>query len=228
MSVTRTGSGRRGAVGSPSHPVADVARRRCREVHPQRAAGAVVACGECWERAIRDDERAVVLFGLPREIEPDPDYVDEVAVELAVAGCRPRLVPAEEAAAVAVLAGRGWSDSRIGQWLGIRHSRVAALRAGSAVAAAVEVGPLRLEREPQEMHAGGSAAYRVLVEDRWVGWVGDGQAWRGWRYGARQWWACWREDGDTAARWSTDLDFATRAAALDALTAQVTAAAGAA
>ncbi|MFL6144919.1 MAG: hypothetical protein ACJ72N_24020 [Labedaea sp.] len=45
-----------------------------------------VGCGACWERAIRDDERAVVLFGLPREIEVDPSLVDEVAVELALRG----------------------------------------------------------------------------------------------------------------------------------------------
>jgi hypothetical protein len=129
-------SNRRGVVGSPTHPVAEPARRRCRELHPQRAAGAVVACGECWERAIRDDERAVVLFGLPREIEPDPDYVDEVAVELAVAGHRSRLTPMEEAKAVAVLLRRGWSDTRIAEWLGIRASRVVDLRSGVALARA--------------------------------------------------------------------------------------------
>jgi hypothetical protein len=89
-----------------------------------------VACGRCWERAIRDDERAVVLFGLPREIEPDPEYVDEVAVEQAVAGHRPRLTPVEQARAVAILLRRGWSDTRIAEWLGIRPPRVIDLRAG--------------------------------------------------------------------------------------------------
>jgi hypothetical protein len=129
--------GRRAAVGSPSHPVAEPARRRCRALHPERAARVAVACGECWERAIRDDERAVVLFGLPREIEPDPDYVDEIAVEQAIAGHRPRLVPAEEAAAVAVLAARGWSDTRIAEWLGTRFTRVVELRAASTAIAAI-------------------------------------------------------------------------------------------
>jgi len=122
---------RRGAVGSPSHPLAEVARRRCRDEHPHRAAGAVVACGECWERAIRDDERVCVEFGLPREIEPDPDYVDVVAVELAVAGHRQRLTPVEEAKAVAILLRRGWSDTRIAGWLGIRTPRVVDLRSGA-------------------------------------------------------------------------------------------------
>jgi hypothetical protein len=79
--------------------------------HPRTAAAVAVACGDCWERAIRDDERVVVLFGLPREIEPDPSYVDEVAVSHAVAGHRPRLTPLEEAKAVAILLRRGWSDT---------------------------------------------------------------------------------------------------------------------
>ncbi|MHA6623903.1 hypothetical protein ACU61A_00705 [Pseudonocardia sichuanensis] len=127
---------KRGAVGPPSHPVAEPARRRCRELHPRTAAAVAVACGECWERAIRDDERAVVLFGLPREIEPDPEYVDEVAVERAVAGHRPRLTPVEQSRAVAVLLRRGWSDSRIGEWLGIRVPRVIDLRSGVATARA--------------------------------------------------------------------------------------------
>jgi hypothetical protein len=91
-----------------------------------------VACGECWERAIRDDERVVVLFGLPREIAPDPEYVDVVAVELAVAGHKPALTPPEEAKAVAILLRRGWSDTRIAEWLGIRASRVINLRSGAA------------------------------------------------------------------------------------------------
>jgi hypothetical protein len=98
-----------------------------------------VACGECWERAIRDDERAVVWFGLPREIKPDPNYVDEIAVEQAIAGRRPRLVPAEEAAAVAVLARRGWSDTRIAEWLGIRYARVVELRTPAPAGDSAEV-----------------------------------------------------------------------------------------
>lgn len=124
-------SARRSTVGSPTHPVAEPARRRCRAHHPKRAAAVGVACGECWEQAIRDDERAVILFGLPREIEPDPTYVDQVAVELAVAGHKPRLTPVEEAEAVAILVRRGWRDMRIAEWLGIRPSRAVDLRAGA-------------------------------------------------------------------------------------------------
>jgi hypothetical protein len=70
-------------------------------------------------------------------------------------------------------------------------------------------------------HSGGVMVYRVNVDGRWIGWVGDGREWRGWRYGGRKWWACWREDGDTAARWNTDLTCATRKAALAALLEQV-------
>jgi hypothetical protein len=53
------------------------------------------------------------------------------------------------------------------------------------------------------------------------GWVGDGREWRGRRYGARRWWACWREDGDEWARWNTDLEHGSRAAALAALLDQI-------
>jgi hypothetical protein len=132
-----SGRVRRGVVGSWSHPLAGVARRRCRGLHPRTAAAVSVACGDCWERAIRDDERVVVLFGLPREIEPDPAYVDVVAVERAVAGHKPRLTPLEEAKAVAILLRRGWSDTRIAEWLGIRASRVVDLRSTATVRKAV-------------------------------------------------------------------------------------------
>jgi hypothetical protein len=81
------------------HPVAAVAARLCKaHLGAVRASGlGGVACGGCWERAIRDDERAVVLFGLPREIEPDPSYVDEIAVELALRGESVALTPTERA-----------------------------------------------------------------------------------------------------------------------------------
>ena len=91
---------------------------------------------------------------------------------------------------------------------------------------------VQLERAPDAMHSGGTVAYRVLLADgtsagRWIGWVGDGRAWRGWRYGTRQWWACWREHGDTAARWSTDLTYPTSTAAVADLLAHITPAGGA-
>lgn len=84
----------------------------------------------------------------------------------------------------------------------------------------------RLQREQRDepMHAGGTVGYRVYLGGRWVGWVGDGREWHGWRYGGRRWWACWREDGDAAARWNTDLEHGSRAAAIAALLDQVAAA----
>lgn len=70
--------------------------------------------------------------------------------------------------------------------------------------------------------SGGTVIYRVTVDGTWVGWIGDGRAWKGWRYGGRRWWACWRQDGDTAARWSSNLDYPTRTAARVALLARIT------
>jgi hypothetical protein len=71
----------------PSHPLARVAAARCRAAgHEAAGRRGVVACGACWERAIRDDERFVVECDLPREVTVDPLYVDEVAVERACAG----------------------------------------------------------------------------------------------------------------------------------------------
>ena len=68
---------------------------------------------------------------------------------------------------------------------------------------------------------GGATTYRVLLDNRWIGWVGDGREWTGRGFGGRRWWACWREADDAAARWSTGLDFYRRHAALIALLAQV-------
>jgi len=61
-------------------------------------------------------------------------------------------------------------------------------------------------------HAGGEVTYRVEI---------DGRPWRGWRRGGRRWWACWREADNTAARWSSELEFGTRSAALAALLTEV-------
>lgn len=109
----------------PRHPVAAVAARLC-EAHlgtlRHRLVGQT-ACGACWERAIRDDERAVVLFDLPREVIPDPSYIDEIAVELACRGEDVALTPAERRVAhqrmraaerkAAEVSGRGWISSTV-------------------------------------------------------------------------------------------------------------------
>ncbi|MEV6244516.1 hypothetical protein [Lentzea sp. NPDC051838] len=71
--------------------------------------------------------------------------------------------------------------------------------------------------------SGGTVVYRVTVDDTWIGWVGDGRKWKGSHYGPVRWWACWRQDGDTAARWCSDLDYRSRNAARLALLVRITA-----
>lgn len=110
------------------HPLAEVARSRCLEMHgPSYGRIGRTACGACWERVIRDDERFAVLFGLPRVLDVDPDYVDVVAVERACAGQRQRLTPAEQAAAIRQLALRGYPAARIARRLRMPAERVRAL-----------------------------------------------------------------------------------------------------
>jgi hypothetical protein len=95
---------------------------------------------------------------------------------------------------------------------------------------ATETAPtfeLSLKAAPdEEIALGGTIVYAVLVDGRRVGWVGDERPWRGHRYGQRQWWACWREDDDSAARWNSfDAPvMRSRKAALTALTEQIEAA----
>lgn len=111
----------------PEHPLAEVAERHCRN-HDQDIAREV-ACGECWERAIRDDERIVVECGLPREIEPDPGYVDEIAVDLACRGEPVSLTPVELAVAVHRLGTKGLSPVEIARQLHLSYSEVIAVSA---------------------------------------------------------------------------------------------------
>lgn len=82
---------------SERHPLASVARRNC-SAHPtgRRYLVGGVACGQCWEAAIRTDERFAVEFGLG-ELDRDPEYIDIVAVERALAGRRVPLTNAERA-----------------------------------------------------------------------------------------------------------------------------------
>jgi hypothetical protein len=72
-------------------------------------------------------------------------------------------------------------------------------------------------------HLGGTVTYVVFTDDdRMIGLIGDGRDWRGHRYGGRRWWAAWRQEGDTAARWNSGgLAYRTRAAALSALASAV-------
>jgi hypothetical protein len=122
--------GGNGHFGS-AHPVAGVAARLCeRHLGYRRAVGlGAVACGACWEQAVRADERAVVLFDLPQEVTPDPGFVDEIAVELACRGERVALTPPEFVAAVQRLAGSGESSGRVAERLGVASRTVERVRA---------------------------------------------------------------------------------------------------
>ena len=88
------------------HPLAQIASRHCRDPHGPLVGG--VACGRCWELAIRDDERVVVEHDLPREQLPDHLLVDEVAIARAIDGQRVWLRPAERRLAIARLLDRGF------------------------------------------------------------------------------------------------------------------------
>ncbi len=54
-----------------------------------------IACGQCWELAIRDDEKFAVENELPRELEVDAAYVDDVAVRQVFEGQKVTLTGAE-------------------------------------------------------------------------------------------------------------------------------------
>ncbi|MEU7827394.1 hypothetical protein, partial [Catellatospora sp. NPDC049133] len=70
------------------HPLAGVASRHCTgHVHldPADLLGAV-ACGSAWAKALTDDLIFAIECGLPLDIEPDPSYIDEVAVRRVMRG----------------------------------------------------------------------------------------------------------------------------------------------
>jgi hypothetical protein len=93
-----------------------------------------VGCGACWERAIRDDERVAVEFGLPREYAADPLYVDEVAVELACRREYRPLTPVERAEAVRRLDAAGVGPGAIAARLVLSADSVHAILTGLAEA----------------------------------------------------------------------------------------------
>ena len=120
------------------HPLAGVAAQHCTE-HAAPLVGGV-ACGSCWERAIRDDERFVVESDLERETVAEPDLVDVIAVERACAGERIPLTDAELSAAIRRLRRAGWSKNAIAERLDAPERIVV------REAAAVHRGHLRVRR----------------------------------------------------------------------------------
>lgn len=86
---------------SRSHPLAEPAGRLCAQSHKKGPVDLLigsVACGACWEQAIRIDERFVIDNGVERTIIPDPTYVDPIAVERALKSEKVRLTNAEQIA----------------------------------------------------------------------------------------------------------------------------------
>lgn len=123
------------AVRSPifghAHPLATVARARCAEHKGNKKfLPGGMACAHCWEAVIRADERVVVLFELDGA-EPVPaDDIDEIAVELAVAGKRVDdkpvpLTATERAIVVGRLARDGMKPEAIAYHLGTGPGPVA-------------------------------------------------------------------------------------------------------
>jgi hypothetical protein len=119
---------------SRAHPLASVAAQYCARHAGRSHRGYVgrVACGGCWERAIRDDARVVAAFGLPRQLTPDLGYVDEIAVEFACRGERRSLTAVERAEAVRRLSTAGTGPGAIGACPGLPGESVRGLLAGLA------------------------------------------------------------------------------------------------
>ncbi|MEU5874683.1 hypothetical protein AB0A73_24350 [Glycomyces sp. NPDC047369] len=78
-----------------SHPVASAAARLCRARHNYVSTWENPACPDCWQMAIQADKEAAFAADLPETCEPDPDLIDEVAVDRAVAGEPVELTVAE-------------------------------------------------------------------------------------------------------------------------------------
>lgn len=108
-----------------SHPLAADAADLCS--HPARHRYGAIACGPCWERAIRDDALTPTA-GLN-------DDLDELAIDLAIAGHRVPLPPAERDEAIARLTARGASAARIADLLGCTSRTVQRVRTATRTAA---------------------------------------------------------------------------------------------
>lgn len=86
---------------------------------------------------------------------------------------------------------------------------------------AVEVFPDPDKTDEYDHWQGGTVTLKVVHEGTWIGWIGDGRKFNGSTFGARKWFACWRQEGDTAARWCSELEFTSKKRALVALVRQV-------
>jgi DNA-binding NarL/FixJ family response regulator len=84
-----------------------------------------VACGACWEQAIRDDERFAVQHELPRQLQADPDLLDDVAISRASHGDPVHLTNAERREAVRRLRSSGLTITQIATRLRMSNTGVA-------------------------------------------------------------------------------------------------------
>jgi hypothetical protein len=111
------------------HPLAVPARGRCRDLDHRTQSGSFypVACGSCWEAAIRTDERVAVEDGLGN-VDPVPaDDLDEIALERALRGGRVNLTRHERHVAIFRLYAEGLTGNAIGKRLHIAQRDVTAV-----------------------------------------------------------------------------------------------------
>ena len=109
------------------HPLASIAYERCDHTRRQKVGS--IACGQCWEQAIRDDALGLLeetggpIVGTINSYAANLP-VDEIAVQRALDGDRTvRLNASELRAAITSLHARGASDRQIARTLG-RADRV--------------------------------------------------------------------------------------------------------
>ena len=107
---------------STTHPVASVAAEHCNQ-HAAPLVGGV-ACGKCWEQAIRDDERFAIENGLPAELATDPFLVDHVAVARAMQGQLVALTSFERSLTAIRLRAAGVTLTDIGRLLRVGQHAV--------------------------------------------------------------------------------------------------------
>lgn len=128
VKVRGTGTGRPRGIGpahfTAAHPLANTARGIC--THDGRRMVGQVACGPCWERAIRAD-------ALGQNLAPE---VDEAAITRAMSGDPAALTLAELDVAVARMTDEGLSASQIAARLHVTGRTVERSRARSRKAAA--------------------------------------------------------------------------------------------
>ncbi|MEV4417779.1 hypothetical protein [Catellatospora sp. NPDC049609] len=81
-----------------NHPLAAVAARNCMgHTHDLADLAGGVACGSAWAKALHDDFMFALECGLPLDFEPDPTYIDEVALRRVMRGERLELTECERA-----------------------------------------------------------------------------------------------------------------------------------